>query len=146
MNEHWPRWIFASVAKYFEDNISVHLHVDGDERTTDNLSEWVELYLDGPNFDEICHDVFKVELAIYATICVVPTSSTYRRHVIVGDVASLYVSIPLYKYGDDESSFGCLVLDGTPITIQNLPVPEGINIHKTLITGHYKMEIINAGN
>ena len=141
MNASWPLWIFASIAKYFDTGISVHLHVEGDLRNTSDKSEWVELTIDGPDIKEVQGQRFKVEVSVHAMVCVLPSDSRYRRHELAGSVQALFTTIPLYTYGEDEVvQFGCLHLarEGRPIVLFPLPADEGSQIHQTQITGHYE--------
>lgn len=138
MNENWPLWIFASIAKYFDDNISIHLFVDGDKRNTQDQKEWIELYVDGPDIQKMQGGKYKVDVTIHAMVCVIPSDSRYRRHELVGDVQTLFVTIPLKQ--TDETQFGCLYLtrEGRPVTVLPIPPSEGSEIHMTQITGHYE--------
>ena len=114
MNENWPRWLFASITKFFDTNKStLSMYFEGLERNSfQDLPNFVEVRIDGPYFTEVSKGNWKTYVEVNALVqSHISETDFHKIHKDVGKVVTIFDnSIPLYKYGDDSSLFGCLDL------------------------------------
>ena len=73
-------WIYASCAKHFKTKLQTllpdcHVHVEGDERATEDKAEWFEFRLDGPYVQHIVKEQRNYEIEVNIAICLVPSES-----------------------------------------------------------------------
>lgn len=115
MNNHWPRWIFASISKHFETSLSDQkMFIEGEIRDTWEKKDFIELRVDGPYFQQFTKDNWRAKVEINILLQIVMTNDTHLIHRQTGLVGSVFTLIPVYKYGngvdDDDSQIGCLTL------------------------------------
>ena len=106
MIEYLPRWITASISKYFDDNKGTYVfRVEGDDPTTREARIWVELKIDGPNLKETTRGYVVAEVDIHVTV----NAERDHEHLYalpdaLGYFAKLFDGvIGIYKYGPDVS-------------------------------------------
>jgi hypothetical protein len=128
INKNWPRWIFASLTKWFEsqrDGIS--LLIEGDEQESGELKNYFEFRMTGPTIWEQSKNYFKIEVVV--NILVVHKLGQGNLHLfqdLIGKAAAAFVTnIPVMKYGtgaDDDRTvlFDCLIRDSGPVDITQL--------------------------
>lgn len=112
-----PRWVTASCAQFFKLRIGdqANLFLEGQERRTEALSQWLEFRLDGPYVVELSQNYFKVNIEINM-LCVAQIDLTdfYKIHKLAGIALDCFVAIPIYKYGDgpddDQSLIDCMII------------------------------------
>lgn len=120
INDHWHRWITASIAKHFlAKRQSVYMHIEGFERKTDSLSEWFECRVEGPSIIEHSEGEFEVNCGVNVLIVVnrSENQNAYRPSQLCGIAAAGFtVHIDVLKLGpssdgaNDGSLIGCLTL------------------------------------
>ena len=67
VNKRWDKWIYSSVSKFFFDAAALEgafMHIEGQKRETSGKSEWLEFRLDGPWYNELSHNCWRVEVEI----------------------------------------------------------------------------------
>ena len=144
------RWIFASVTEHFNNNIlDLHVYVEGFERTTRNVTDFVEIRMNGPDVREVSRNYFCMYVEFNALIqSTVVDSDKHRVHTDVGKVTeAFYKAIPVYKYGDgpddDDSFLGCLILLQEGNDVLTIAHHGRIAIDSPLmqatVEGHYEM-------
>jgi hypothetical protein len=121
MNSNWPRWIFASITDHFVQGQSLPVFVEGQPRETWDDGELIEVRINGPHFIQSSASEWKAQVDLNVLVqCPFNVSDLHRVHRIVGDVASLFGQIQIYKFGpgtgDDQNLIGCLTLIPNPIT------------------------------
>lgn len=98
-NPNWHKWIYASIAKHFVIP-NVTIFVVGDDRKTADLSEWVELRIEGPHTSEESQSSYKLDVKISLMVNVVKTAANiYRPHEIAGKLTQLMTTISVLDYG-----------------------------------------------
>lgn len=123
-NANWPRWIQASVAKYFKAEADSHGYVslceELEERTTEfqESPNRVEIRLDGPRVREASANYYILE--VFVNILVMSHMDTvvenaYTGTIMAGHLAAAAANpIPVFRFGngveDDGALIGCLVL------------------------------------
>lgn len=150
-NQNWPRWIFASVSKHFNDRRGgLAFYIEGQERNVPAPKDLLELRLDGPYLTEVNKDYWRLYIEVSILIQAIKDDADYHRiHSHSGLVAQAFTTIPVYKFGvgvdDDQTQLGCLEL------VQNLGKRERIQINnfgqieqstpllQTSVEGHYEM-------
>lgn len=150
MRKHWPRWIFASVSKYFFDTLtaqSVNVFVEGTDRDADALGDdHAEFRMDGPRIRELQANEHHIWIAVNMLFKAnMNDGNFHRKHVLAGQIADAFIShIPLYKYGngvdDDDSQFGCLTLLDRPTGIQINhfgQIEQTVRVEQGTVEGHY---------
>lgn len=114
INPKWSRWVISSIFKHFQDGLSdIHIHFEGSPRQTEDKDRWVEVRVDGPDYYQDSRIRYRGHVEVNIGIVVVESASNmYDIHEIAGQIESLFKSrINAYKYGDDNSYLGCLLLD-----------------------------------
>ncbi len=152
-SEHWHRWITASVAKHFAVGLEpreIKLFVEGFERPSEDLNEWVELRIDGPFTEEMTRGVWRLDIEINVLICINEDAHAYRTQIVSGIITKLFERcIDVYKYGDEEdddgTQLGCLVLrtDGrNKIVPSNFGKVRPDTRHlQSSVEAHYQMDL-----
>lgn len=119
LNKNWPKWFQASIRKACETIAtanSIALHVEGEDRETDDLSEYVELRVHGPDVLEIARNQYRIDVTVNLLVTVKRSlKNMWRRHEIAGIFMSgLDPDISIYKLGngpdDDKTKLTCLML------------------------------------
>ena len=96
----------------------IPLYVEGDERITSTQVNYCEFRLDGPVFEEVSKDWWRIDLTI--SILVVQKTDDKNFHIIhqmCGAVAAACVNgIPAFQFGDGPDddptiNWGCFILD-----------------------------------
>lgn len=129
MNQHWPRWIIASISKHFADRVgTLPLYIEGQKRPT-GVKDLLELRMDGPYITEESHNYWRLYMEVSVIVQSTMDATDYHRIFRnCGLVASLFTTIQLYKFGDgpDDApteTIGCLSL------IQDIGKRERIQIN-----------------
>jgi hypothetical protein len=115
------RWLIASIAEHFRGVAADHVDfmIEDEVRDTANLSSWVELRINGPEYKEWSSGSYMIDLEVDLLINVRhdPTN-IYHIHDLSGLFESNCDDIPIYKYGHDDSFLFCLPLD--PQMVSNI--------------------------
>lgn len=146
-----PKWIFASSAKHFEDNISgITTFVEGTERDLSGKTDWIEIRIDGPNIREVSNDVLIVESEINLLVATHMAVDAPFKHVInIGKAAEAFTDFQIYKYGDDKSALEVFRLQPLEdlkekIAITNMgQIDPNLKLLQATIEGHFRMIINN---
>jgi hypothetical protein len=130
MDSNWPRWIFASISKHFETNLSsLKMFIEGEDRDTWENKDFIELRIDGPYYHQISKNLWRAKVEVNILLQVVITDDLHLIHRRVGEVSTAFTPIIIYKYGDgvgdDDSQIGCFQL------IQN------VRANELLIISHF---------
>jgi hypothetical protein len=152
VNKEWPRWIFASICKHFDARKQgISMYVEGQLRLVDDLQEFFELRIDGPNLTEVSHKYWKLYLEVNVLIQSIKDDADFHRDQrLCGIIASAFTDIPLFKYGgssvdDGTESLGCLTLlqdarSKEKITISHFgQIEPNTNLIQSTVEGHYEM-------
>lgn len=153
-NPRWARWIYASVAKHFGDKMaaaSIHFHVEGANRDTEDKREWFEIRCDGPFIDEESDHHFRLGTEINILVNVIEGDDAYRIHTLNGMVQEWFeYGIEVFKLGDpvvdpenDGSLLGCLTQDvekddAIKTSLFGKVRPD-TNLIQASVEGHYRM-------
>lgn len=149
LNPNWDVWIQRSVAKHFSDRLSSYqVFIEGQERS--NSKEWIEVRLEGPSYNQLSKDNFKIDVTVNILVLVTEQDDRLRPHIIAGDVASNYDRcLNMYKYGDpadnvlNDSSFltSIYLQSRGGVGVQKIYFgktdPE-TQIHQVMLEGHYQ--------
>lgn len=114
-NEHWERWCRISIEKHFQRGVELftNFFIEGFERDTEALQDYIEIRVDGPYIRENANDQWRLYFEVNI-LCVAQENNedVYRLNRLTGRVGSLFENILVYKYGqsveDDERQIGCL--------------------------------------
>jgi hypothetical protein len=111
-NPNWARWIQISVIKVFQTMATannVHLFIEGQERKTQNYSQYFELRTDGPHFRETSRGHFKIDFEINVLFTShMSTTTMYTPQQLAGLLEQTMNDICVYRYGDgvdDDDTF-----------------------------------------
>ena len=118
INGNIIRWLYASGAKHFAAiaaRKNIPFYIEGDNRNTHELPEYVEYRMDGPwTIIPAKGERYEyVDINVLASIT--QGRNLYRSQEVIGSLASGFtLTIPVYKLGDesqdDGSKIGCLKL------------------------------------
>jgi|WetSurMetagenome_2_1015567.scaffolds.fasta_scaffold24663_3 hypothetical protein len=160
MNKDWPRWIMASVAKYFSTTcgtIPLPLLVDGiDERISEDVHyDHAELRINGPLITELSKNYFKILVDVNVLITELMTSnSAYDLQTWCGVIAkAMDGPINIYKYGNEDGDNSSWVMCLVPCR-DNVPPNRVMNfgqlgrsdrIRESMIDGHFVVYVSYIG-
>ena len=153
INQNWHRWIFASVAKYFDDNKGQFpLYIEGQDPLPEELNERAELRINGPFFNETSKNIFQLSIDINLLLNVsFNDEDSHRQFRIAGYFQQKFAkAIKVYKYGDtdddDGSYLGCLIMKnyrGDDVTVTNFgQVLPDIRVTQLAIDSVYCIDLI----
>lgn len=116
INPNWARWCKASLFNYLDTNRprSLALFIEGQERNTEEESQFIEFRFDGPNIATMDGDLHRVYVEVNCLLQLrLPLDNIYNPEKLTGQVAAILGrTIAVYKYGaetgDDDSFVGCL--------------------------------------
>ena len=151
MNTNWAKWVVASVIKYFSDNISFDVFIEGMDRETSKLSDFAEIRVDGPKFNELSKNYWKIRIEVNILIhSVMSDTDLYHFYDNIGIVNKAFQNcISVYKRGnnveDDNSHVGCLKLvidryDRENIVTSNFgQIDKSVKLQQATVEAHYEM-------
>jgi len=153
-NHRWMFWIYASIHKHFDARKGdYNLYIEGDERTYQDETDFVELRIDGPFITQHQKKVFflDVEVNVLVQSHMDPTD-LYKIQRVVGWFTKAFTNtICIYKYGDEDFDsqdlFATLHLkrdikEKVDINYYGI-VKENTRITQSTIEGHYRLDISN---
>jgi len=156
-NTRLPQWIFLSAVEYFrkivEDDESLKYFVEGEPRTTDKDTEYIEFRLDGPESEEVSHNYWHHDVEINLAITVVQKKDIGRIHRYVGIIVqAMNAEIPVFKYGcptdvaNDKSFIGCLQLrrefrERAIVAAHFGQVEASLNVMQATVEGHFRLTL-----
>jgi len=152
MNEHWTRWIFASVTKYIKEHLTTPSIIEGQHKGSElDEVDRVEIRLDGPIYSNPSHGWWKAYIEVNLLIqSVINDTDFHCQERIIGECCSaLAAMIPIYKYGggddDDDSLLGCMKLvsnrkDEDLIVSRFGQLKPSIKLNQAMVECHYDME------
>lgn len=116
-NTNWERWCRVSIEKHFRLGVELftNVFIEGFERDTESLADYIEIRIDGPYIRENLKDQWRLYFEVNI-LCVAQENNddSYRLNRITGQVCSLFENILVRRYGqseeDDEQEIGCLIL------------------------------------
>ena len=142
-----PKWITASLATHFSEAITeLPVIVSGSKMKTDDLSEYCEIRVDGPNILEVSHEYWRVYAEINVLITSVIDKNAYKIERLCGDVVSAFTSgLKIYKYGntleDDASLVMCMTRIDEERDFIKLShfgqIETGVDLEQSTVEAHY---------
>lgn len=154
INYNWPRWIYASVNKHFDDRKgTLPLYIEGKHRATTKPKKYLELRMDGPTWIQPSNGYFKGSVQVNTLLTVALDDKDYHDpYRVAGLVQAMYTpTIDVFKFGDgvddDQSHLGCLVLQ------QNSEKRDFLELNwfgiidtddplvQATVEGHYRIEL-----
>lgn len=147
-----PRWLFASIGKHFDDRKqNEHLFIEGQDRLTNEETDWLELRMDGPSQREVSKGCFQFDIEVNILLSSVMNEKDYHKiFKLVGVAAAAFTNkIDIFKFGDgvdDDDTF----LECARIRFENRELVQishfgQIDPDKRLVQatveGHYRMEV-----
>lgn len=153
MNKHWARWIFASISEYFDAAITIPVFIEGMDRETKDLSSFAEIRIDGPWFNELSANYWRIYIEVNVLIqTVMNDSDLHRFYKDIGDVNFAFQqNIPVYKRADnegnngDDSRLGCFQFvtdryDREQIKTSNFgQIDKNVKLQQATVEAHYEM-------
>jgi len=150
MNKNWARWIFASIAKHFDDQAviaALPLYIESAPAKQGHPEDWLELRIDGPNFSGRSKDEWGVTVEVNIVISSAKNGkNNYRFLTNEGLVCKWFVAeIPIFKLGngvdDDQSFITCLQLitdDKAKLVVSHFgQIDATTQLLQSTVEGHY---------
>ena len=158
LNRNWIRWVKASVNWHFtnlqKDVVAaaqrIPLYIEGDERDTNDLADFAELRMDGPNIRQVQKDLYYLESEINVLIqSHLDPKDLYKVERSIGIFSLGFVMIDIFKFGDgvqdDGRHLGCMKLLKTldeDIEVANFGIiRQDTRLMQSTIEGHYRLEL-----
>ena len=152
-NKNWNRWIFASISRHFTDELTgtAPLFIEGQFRDLATTTDFFELRIDGPKFQEASKDCYIFDVDVNILIQSAQNDTNYHTiHQNVGIVASAFKDIKVLRKGtidveDDDTFLGCLQLRQNRRTRDLVDithfgqVDKNKNLMQSTVEGHYKL-------
>lgn len=140
------------MAKHFASAYPADVfYVEPQERDTEKLALCYELRFDGPMITELNQEWEFVYDANLLIKCVLDASNIYRMQSLVGAALTLFVDIPIMRYGpeveDDGSSLGTcatVVVEGRSSPIRSFYLgrtAKDVPVHQHCLEATYKVTI-----
>lgn len=115
LRDNWTRWTVAAFFKAAKEvEISQYpVYFEGDEKTTRLERNFVEVRLDGPDFEEVSKDYYRLDVVLNLLVnSKLDPNDVYAISRVVGQYQRAFANnIQVYKVGtgvaDDGSWFGC---------------------------------------
>lgn len=159
IDKNIARWIFSSIAVYFDaiaSPLNIPLLVEGvDERETDIMeSDHAELRINGPFIKELSRDYWRIYVDINILLTDHMAMTQEDAYEIIQRCGAfqqaMFVPIPVKKYGtgvdDDGTQIGCLTLRKTKndnVKIIHFGQISRVDrIRQSVIDGRYKMYLV----
>lgn len=154
MNHNWPRWLRASSAQWFKAKIlpTLPFFLEGGDRRTEELREYVEFRLDGPYAKELNKGFWQLDVEI--NVLVVTSrddSDVYEHDRNVGSACAAFTKgVPIWKLGDGEDDdplelLGCMVLiplDKERIIVSNFgQIAPDTRMMQSTVEAHYRLQL-----
>jgi uncharacterized protein YcfJ len=146
--QHLPRWSLIAFNKAVIAVMgSVPVYLEGDERTTDTMEDFVEVRMDGPDqYRRTANEtVWEITVDVLVNHKVDPRDH-YATERLIGTAVMAFADTVLVKRwgegaGDDESSVGCYQLDGE-ITINKFGIVNAdTRVIQATIAATYKLTL-----
>jgi hypothetical protein len=122
-NQNYERWCKIALIEHFKSGVGeepeqggTHFFVEGFERDTNGLADYVEFRLDGPYIRESTKNSFRLYFELNILVVVQEENeNAYRINELTGLVSSLFLDcVNVERKGigeeDDGSLLGCLCL------------------------------------
>ncbi len=146
---NWPRWIFASISKHFNDVAilnSIPMFIEGTHRFTKSDKKYFELRIDGPNFQEVSKNYFRLDVNVNILWAFNQDDEDFHEpQRIIGFLAHAIDDICIYKYGsgvlDDSSLLGMLQLKLGPRANNFGQVRSDVRLMQGTVEGTYRMYV-----
>lgn len=145
-----PKWIQLSALKHFTDNISdLHTFVEGQERRTNQESDWCEIRVDGPWLKQLTRIDLEVYFEINVLVSTVIDPENFAKESInIGKVLVAFTTFNIYKYGnevdDDSTLVGCFQMLPRDDLRERLEIARfgqidpNLNLLQATVEGHYE--------
>lgn len=151
IDPNWARWILAGVSDHF-DAVSLPLFVEGQERNTKDQKSTMELRLDGPWYNEVSKNYWKIRVEINILIqTAMRVADFHLHHTNMGLVGAAFTDISIFRCGDgpadDDSFLGCLKLIQDErkrervVTSNFGQIETHVKIQQATVEGHYDMTL-----
>jgi hypothetical protein len=143
MNEDWKRWIFSSVAQYFnaaKGDLQI-LHIQHTPRNFGDEVERGEFRLTGPDSRRISKKSYKIKIMINILLTTPIGPNTHRIHQLTGRFGkSAKGPIIVKKYGNGEAEVACLTLVDN-VDIQDFgQLDPAVKITQSTVEASYEAE------
>lgn len=153
IDKNWARWIFASLSVHFENGRgTVPMYVEGQDRNTASLNEYIELRIDGPYYKELSKTYYQLDLECNVLCCAKRDNiDNHKIHRITGLISSLFkTDISVFKYGDGPDDnptifVGCLIRRDEKreeiVTSHFGQIDPDIPVLQATVEAHYRMHL-----
>ena len=153
LKQHWPRWIFASVSKYFSgiaQTEGLFYFIEGTHRTTKEHEKYIEFRMDGPNVTELSKNYFQIDVEINMLWSFNQDQENFHESQrITGILLNAMTDICVYRYGDDfvdnSELLGTLSLQQNkknPIRVNNFgQIRSDVKLMQGTVEGSFRMTL-----
>jgi len=149
INPNWARWIQISVLEVFKamaDINNIHLFIEGQERETQDYTEYIELRTDGPHIRKLSKNYYKLDFEINVLFtCHMDSTTMYGPQILAGLIEQTMQNICVYRYGDGDAFLGELqiVMDknNSVRTNQFGKIRSDTDLVQGTVEGTYKMHL-----
>ena len=157
LREHWPRWIFASVSKYFSEiaaSSDLHYFIEGTHRITKEHKKFIEFRMDGPNITEVSKNYFQIDVEINMLWSFNQDHENFHESQrITGILLAAMTDICIYRYGDEfvdnDELLGTLSLrqdKKNPIRVNNFgQIRPDVKLMQGTVEGTFRMTLTCGG-
>lgn len=153
----WSRWIFIGTSDHFGTGLEalpspLPQFIEGQQRDTKDLTNFVEFRMDGPWFTELSKDYWRIYVEVNILVqTAMKTGDFHQHHRNLGNVAALFRDIQVFRCGDgpndDDSPLGCLKLiqderKRERVVIANFgQIEPHVQVQQGTVEGHFEMKL-----
>jgi len=161
LTRHLPRWIKASVLKFFQQLVDkdggLHLkfegtpYIDQEGRVVTKLPQWAEFRLDGPFSKEPSNNYWTHRIEVNLLVATnLSTQDFYSHERSVGIIYDAFrTEIPVFRLGngefDNQAQLGCFQIqteEREAIIVSNFgQIETDIKLTQSTVEGHYRMDL-----
>jgi len=142
MFKDYPRWIFASATKHFNDLLADDVYIEGTFQQSQDWRDYYEIRFNGPHFEKISNGFWGITFTVDVLIVSVMGDDFHKIHKMAGEVVAAFTTMGLFKYGDDDSFITCAKLASKQIEVNHFGrIDNDIPIIQASVQGTYKFNI-----
>lgn len=144
-NENWPRWVVASLNKHFDSQkASFALFIEGEERKTNQLQQYLELRIDGPDLEIQASGDYRLHVVVNILCQCFVGRDLYLLEKLIGTASkAFFLQIPVFEFGDAPSvQIGCLQLVSDTLLVHRYgQVRTDNKVLQATVEGRYAIDL-----
>ncbi|KKM60633.1 hypothetical protein LCGC14_1539860 [marine sediment metagenome] len=153
VQEHWNRWIYASVTKHFSTESAIYalpVFLEGTNRLVDGEQKFIECRVSIPSFSKLHGNYYKLDVVVNILWTFNQDDEDFHEpQRISGIITNMMGNICIYRYGngihDDDTLLGQLQQKGA-IRAQDFgQIRQDVRLMQGVVVSNYTLDINCTG-